>query len=279
MTFIIFVYLTAISQATEPAKGSSLCPRGGCMNQSAEASEVQAPRSLQTPSPTAKAKPPTVRTTHSREGNLPEYYSDKRTAPSTIERVVYVPPKSKNALVQFTSGTLLHAVIDQRIVASPNVPTPVRATVIDANNSGVVFLGEATLDSDLKRVLITFTKIKDPTQKASITVKASALSESGSIGLEGEFHSNAGAFFVAEVASATATALVDTTVERNQNNLGNYVQAPSIANLGKQGVVSALGKTTEKIAQESKSSPQFTETSPYQRIQILITEDAVQPDA
>jgi hypothetical protein len=141
---------------------------------------------------------------------------------------------------------------------------------------GGLFLGEATLDRELKRILFNFTKLRLKDQDAVYTLKAAGLSPRGSIGLEGEYVSQTGKFFIAELASAAAAGFVDSTVNRNQTTFGTYVQEPSLANSGKTAAVTALSKTTDRMAEAARSAPEYTKVPGYQEIQIIIQDDPVE---
>jgi hypothetical protein len=168
---------------------------------------------------------------------------------------------------------MIHAVVDQEIKASPSVPTPVRAMAISSRYKGSYFLGEATLDKELKRVLFHFSKLRIPESDQVYGLSATGLSTRGSVGLEGEYHSQAGKFFIGELASATAAGLLDTTISRQQTSFGGYVQEPTLSNSAKGGAVTALSRTADRMAEGFRQAPEFTEIAGYQEIQIIIQDD------
>lgn len=205
--------------------------------------------------------------------NLPSYYQGiDRSSFKASDKVMYVPQNAIVKLGSVRSGDIFHAVVEQRIKASPGVPTPIRAMVTSGGLKGGFFIGEATLDRELKRILFVFNKVRSSSGKA-YNVRAAGLSPQGSIGLEGEYHSQAGSFFVAELASATAAGMLDSTIARNQNVLGNYVQEPSLSNSAKTGAVTALSRTTDRMAENVRQAPEFTEIEGYQPIQIIVQDD------
>jgi hypothetical protein len=211
------------------------------------------------------------------ESNLPRYYANvDRSEVEASEKVVYVPKASPPKIEGLKSGDVIWAVVEQELVASPSVPTPVRAIAVGGRYKGGIFLGEATLDRELKRVLLSFTKLRLKDRDEVFQLKASGLSPEGSVGLEGEYSSQAGKFFVAELASAAAAGMVDATINRSQTTQGGYVQEPSLSNAGKTAAVSALSKTTERMAEGARGAPEFTKVSGYQEIQVIVQEDPVQ---
>ncbi len=209
--------------------------------------------------------------------NLPIYYQGiDRSGFESSEKVVFVPKSSDIRMKGLKSGDVVWAVVEQEIVASPSVPTPIRAMAIGGEFRGGFFLGEATLDRELKRVLFSFSKLRFKDTPTVYSLKASGLSPKGSVGLEGEYISQAGKFFIAELASAGAAGFMDSTIQRNQTVMGTYVQAPSLANSGKSAAASALSKTTEQMAESVRSAPEYTQVQGYQDIQIIIQEDPVE---
>jgi hypothetical protein len=209
--------------------------------------------------------------------NLPGYYAQvDRSEIEASEKVVYVPKAAPPRLDGLKAGDVVWAVLEQEIVASPSVPTPVRAIAVGGKYKGGIFFGEATLDRELKRVLLTFTKLRLKERDEVFLLKASGLAPKGSVGLEGEYSSQAGKFFVAELASAAAAGMVDATINRTQTAQGGYVQEPTAASFGKTAAVAALSKTTERMAEGARGAPEFTRVNGYQEIQIMVQEDPVE---
>ena len=206
-------------------------------------------------------------------GNLPSYYSGiDRSSMHSSDKVVFVPTNSSVKMSGVKSGDIFSAVIEQEIKASPNVPTPVVARVLNGALQGGLFVGEATLDKDLKRILISFNKVRSDRGQV-YSVRAQGLSQKGSIGLEGEYSSNSGKFFLAELGSATAAGMLDSTINRQQTVNGGYVQEPSLSNSTKAGAVNALSKTTERMAEAARQAPEYTYIEGYQKIQVIVQDD------
>ena len=214
---------------------------------------------------------------HPTKSNLPQYYSHHESSdPVSSDEVVYVAKNGPLKPKGLKSGDLLRAIIDQEITASSSVPTPIRAIVIMGEHKGGILLGEAVLDRELKRVLLTFSKLKLKDQEEVYLIRASGLSMKGSVGLEGDYSTQSKEYFVAELASAAAAGLVDATINRNQTVQGGYVQEPSITNASKNAAVSALSKTTERMAEGARSAPEFTRIDGHQEIQVLLQDDPIQ---
>ena len=209
-------------------------------------------------------------------GNLPAYYDGiDRSNIKASDGVVFVPINAQVHLSSIRKGDMFIAVVDQEIKASPSVPTPIRAMVVSENQKGAYFIGEASLDRELKRVFFNFSSLRLDSG-APYNVMAAGLSPKGSVGLEGEYHTQAGLFFVGELASATAAGVLDSTINRNQTTLGTYVQEPSLANSAKTGAVTALSHSADRLAEQSRQAPEYTDLPGYQQIKIFIKEDPVE---
>jgi len=172
-------------------------------------------------------------------------------------------------------GTILKAFIAQKITASSTVPTPVRARILKGRYKGAFALGYAKLDGELKRVLIDFHSLYFPWRRkqSNYKIKGQALSPTGEIGLTGKFITHEGKFFLAELATATVAGLLDATKERSRNVLGQYEESPSVGNVAKSGAVTALTKTTGRMAERARSAPQYTVVESNQMIQLMITSE------
>lgn len=207
--------------------------------------------------------------------NLPVYLRGiDRSNFKASDRVVFTPQNASIRLAGVKTGDVFRAVIEQQIKASPSVPTPVRAMILSGNLKGGIFVGEATLDRELKRVLLNFSKVRKDNKVYGI--KASGLSLEGSIGLEGEYHSQAGKFFVAELASATTAGFLDATINRNQNAFGTYSQESSLQNSAKSGLVTALSKSADRFAEQARQAPEYTNVKGYQVVQVIVQDEPIE---
>lgn len=207
-------------------------------------------------------------------GNLPDYYRGlDRSDIKASERSVYTSPTGTIKLKEIKTGDVIQAIIEQQIKASPGVPTPIRAIALSGPFRGAVFLGEAILDRELKRILFSFHRLRIRGREETYTLKASGLSPGGSVGLEGQYVSQSGKFFLGELASATAIGVVDANINRTQTNFGTYIQEPSLANVGKQGTITALSRTADRFAEGARNAPEYTELPGFQEIQIIIQDD------
>ncbi|MEK6705768.1 MAG: TrbI/VirB10 family protein [Bdellovibrionota bacterium] len=206
-------------------------------------------------------------------GNLPMYLASGERRPPSSDNIVLEPVKISGALLTgLRAGDVLTAELDQSIKASPSVPTPIRARVTAGRFQGAYVLGSATLDHELKRVLLTFERIRLSGNDKTYQLKASGLALSGQVGLEGDYHTQEGFYFVAELGAVATAGYVDATTTRTQNLLGGYQAEPSAANAAKQSAVQALSKSAERLAERARNAPEYTEIEGGRAIQIILQE-------
>lgn len=204
--------------------------------------------------------------------NLPSYYSssDRDLEISNASRIIENYKETPVKLGDVQIGDVYSALIEQEIICSAATKAPVRALITSGKMRGSLLVGEASLDAELKRVLLNFNKIRPKGMDTVFDIKAVGLSRSGSIGIVGRYHTNSGKFFIAELLSAGTAGFVDATIPRSQNALGNYVQEISVQNSGKAAAISALSKTTERMADQVRKAPEYTQVDGYQEIRVLI---------
>jgi hypothetical protein len=204
-------------------------------------------------------------------GNLPSYLKGSRSSSGNEAVAVLVPDKVTGALLPgLRAGDILAAELEQSIKASPSVPTPIRARITAGRFIGAVVLGAATLDRELKRVLLSFDHLRLSGSDTGYQLKATGLALNGQVGLEGEHHAEEGSYLLAELGAATAAGYADATTSRSPSILGGYQTEPSAANAVKQGAVQALSKTADRFAERVRSAPEYTEIEGGRAIQIII---------
>lgn len=212
-----------------------------------------------------------------KQSNLPLYYQgvtfeNCKASGKSVVSVSNTSVKMKG----LKSGDVVRAVIDQEITASSTVSSPIIAIATSTRYKGSSFLGEATLDQELKRVLLVFHKLRLKENDQVYSLKAAGVSLSGKVGLTGNYHSESGKFFLAELASALTAGLLDSTINRQQTTFGGYVAEPSLVNSVKTGTVTALSKTADHSAESLRRSPEYTEVDGFQEIKIIIQDDPVE---
>jgi hypothetical protein len=208
------------------------------------------------------------------KGNLPGYYSDLSSRPISSKSESILPSsKVLLGLPGILIGDLLQAEIQESAIAFSDSKAPIRAIVTSSKLKGALLLGEASLEKNSKRILIRFNKIRKPRSEESYPLSASALDEAGILGLKGELITGESTYFAAEFLAAGAAGFADSTVERNQNNLGNYVDEPSLSNATKKAFASSLMRTADRFAEKLKSVPEYSILNGPIAIQVLIEDE------
>lgn len=87
--------------------------------------------------------------------------------------------------------------------------------------------------------------------------------------------SSEGRFFAGEFTAAAAAGYADSTIERSQNVLGNYVEQPGPSTFAKKALAAALSKTSERFAEKLKNVPEYSILEGPFPVQILITDQPI----
>lgn len=186
---------------------------------------------------------------------------------------VILPSSQKGIyLKNLRIGDVIKAEIPESLFAFPESKAPVRAKVQSGDLKGSLFLGEATLEKNSKRILIEFKKYRPARGQENYQLLASVLDSRGILGIEGQYVNQEPKFFAAEFLAAGAAGYADASIERGQNAFGNYVDAPNADTVSKKALSSALSKTAEKFAEKIKSAPEYSILEGPVEIQILVTE-------
>ena len=285
----LLVLISHQSLALPPPRGTSLCASGDCEFwdvplgtrpekrsielKNEEKTRVETPKSVQK---RPILVPKTIKNTPIQDengGNLPHFYHTT-VAPRDIEGVVYVPVRKAKILSEARIGDSYRAVIAQRLKVSSQTPQPIRATVIEGSLKGSLVMGEAHLDSELKRIFLTFSKIRTAHDRKVYEFKGSGLALDGRVGIEGEYHGSSGKLLISEAITAFGAAALDSTIQRTQNQFGAYQNEPSLSNAMKSGAVGSTSRILEKANNASKNPPEFTEMDGFQEIMILVEQEA-----
>jgi hypothetical protein len=166
-------------------------------------------------------------------------------------------------------GDVIDAVVEESLFAFIDSKAPVRAKVISGRLKGCIFFGTASLEKNSKRIVIDFSTLI-PKSKETYSVSAQALDTFGILGIEGEYKTEEAKFFTAEFLAAAAASYADASVERSQNALGNYVEAPGADTMGKKALGGALSKTAERFAEKVRQAPAYSVLQGPVVIRILV---------
>lgn len=208
--------------------------------------------------------------TTSRSGNLPSYYSTKRSYNSEVNPVL-LPNKAQSIVnTQLFPGELLTADITESLIAFADTKAPIRAKITSGKLKGSIIIGEATLEKNSKRILITFNRLRSIQNNTMWQLSAQALDYKGILGIEGEYVSGEQKYFGAEFLASAAAGYADSTVEREQTALGAYVEKPGVDTHTKKALASALSKTAERFSEKLKQAPEYSVLVGTFNINILV---------
>jgi hypothetical protein len=209
----------------------------------------------------------------SNDSTLPEEYFRKSGPFVAGDKSVYTSVK-KVSLNGMLRGVKFEAVINEAISVSQTVTNPVSGLIVSGEYAGSTVVGDARLDKDLHRVLIDFTFITLKDKRETYSFKGAALGEKG-IGLYGDYHTQSGMFLIGEFASAAAAGFSDAQIDRSTTLSGGYIAAPTVSNAAMSGLTASLSKTSDKFAQGAAGMSDHTDTDPYQKISVIVTEEPV----
>lgn len=166
-----------------------------------------------------------------------------------------ITPKGLIKHPSLKPGMHLVVEIEHTVISFAESKTPVIAKILNKGFDGMVLIGEASLEPNSKNITITFNRLSSQTENAVYQLLGSAHAE-------GEYHTNSDKLFVAEFLSAAAAGFVESSVQRDQGVLGNYIEKPSVENHVRRGVGEALGKSSERFAERVRSAREFSVLSP-----------------
>lgn len=243
----------------------------GQMRQSLIQSSL-APEILQS-GPELKTTPKAVKNSNG-PGNLPSYLRVPSHSSQGADSRIQVPTaKTGYKFTELKPGDVIQAQILESAVAFLDAKAPVRALIHHGQLKGSIFLGEATLEKNSKRILINFSKFRKPNDETTYQLSASVLDSKGILGLEGKLISGEPTYFAGELVAAGAAGYADSTVERNQNAFGNNVDVPSTSNYAKKAIASALSRTADRFSEKLKSAPEYSFLEGPIQIQVIITDE------
>jgi len=276
MNFIFLMFSISTAFGATPPKGVSLIKESNgnfgatnFKNDETTISNNDQPRIETVRLRKSSAKISSTSTDGSLSTNLPNYALTQKRSDFRASDQGIVVLKNKDKLKGVSSGDVIHAIVNQEIIATSTLPTTVRALALNGRLKGSYFVGEAILDKALKRVLLEFKSI-NLSGGGIYSVEAEGQSLEGMRGVEGEYHTSEGLYFAGEMMAATSAGVLDSTIQRNQNVLGNYVQEPSLTNSAKTGAVTALAKTADRFAERGRQAPEYTVTKPDFEIRIIL---------
>lgn len=210
------------------------------------------------------------------KGNLPSYYSKYSRNPSFGENPVIVPTQLRKQIFSGVRlGDTIPARIDSGLLAFPDSKVPVRAVVTQGPFKGSVFLGEASLEKNSKRIMVQFNRFRPERETTSYSMSGNAYAVDGMLGLEGKHHSGEAKYFTAELIAAFAAGYADSLVEREKTPFGQTIEEPSVANAGRKATANAMSRTADRFAEKTRTASEFVTLTGPVRIDILIQDQPI----
>ena len=215
------------------------------------------------------------------ESNLPKYLAVVDRREFRIDAPLSIQPASKSydKLPGIHSGDRLDAVIMENLTVSANSAVPVSAEILEGPLKGGLFLGEAVLEDDLKRIRIDFKSLRLPKTNQTVMITATAMRKGGEYALEGDFTASDTKFLAGQVVAGTAAGFVGTTLERPTPVAGPFYETPNLANAGKNAIIGGLAETAKRMGERATRAPGYTILKGPIEIQVLVLGDAIQKDS
>lgn len=206
------------------------------------------------------------------QGNLPSYYAGRNI--SQIDESPIVLPTNRQSILNgnLLLGEVVIAEIKESLIAFAEAKAPIRAVIRSGKLKDSVLVGDATLEKNSKRILISFNKLRSGNTNQGWQLVGNVLDQKGILGIEGKLISGEEKYFAAEFLAAAAAGYADATVQRDQNAFGGYNEKPGTDTFSKKALSSALSKTADRFADKLKSVPEFSVLEGPIEIQVLITE-------
>lgn len=235
--------------------------------------DAPAARSLEEPKTHRQPPSAPARNPPAPAGNLPSYL--RSGARLSQESPIILPAENPGLkLAEISTGDLLIATIPEGLLAYQGSKSPVRALITKGPLKGGALTGEATLEKNSKRIVITFKNLRPPKDQDIYELQAHAVDGQGLLGVAGEYHSDESWFFAGELIAAGASGLADTQISRDQNQFGNYVPEPTMGNAAKKAGATAAARTADHFAEKIKSAPEYSTLAGPIQIRVLIMSPA-----
>lgn len=190
-------------------------------------------------------------------GNLDPEIKSNIILEASGSRVILPSAKVKRTHPGLRPGEVLTAVIEESLMAFSESKIPVRAKIVSGPLKNSIFLGEASLEKNSKRITIEFKRFLPSGEDGEYAVLAQAHDSQGLLGVEGRYVTEEQKYFFAEFFSVFASAMADASIHRSQNAWGNYVEEPSTDTITKKAGASALAKSPERWAEKAQAVPGY----------------------
>lgn len=178
--------------------------------------------------------------------------------------------KSGMKYTKIKPGEVVEAEVMETLIALPDMKVPARAVIKNGPLKGTIFLGEASLEPNTKRVLVDFKGVRPPGDEDVYDIDGKALDLTGAIGIEGEYNSQEAKLFSAQFFLSLVTGWTEASISRDKNAWGTYQDVPGADTQAKRAVGEATSKSAERFAEKVKSAPAYSVVRGPTLIQVMI---------
>lgn len=204
-------------------------------------------------------------------GNLPKEYTYRNKKESTKSVLLQVPAGSSERFRGLIPGDEVNVLVSHSVIAFPDEKTPVVGQVMDGMHRGIRLVGEASLESNTKRIFVEFKKVIS--KEKSFATKALGLSESREQGLDGEYHSREMEYFGGDFLASFSAGYFDGLIPRRANIFGQLETTPTVENAVKSGLASSSLSTANRFRDKLKKVPEFSELKGPFRLKVVFLDD------
>lgn len=211
---------------------------------------------------------------------LPSFYlqtSKSEGELSGAEEGSWKAEEKPEVLTNLLKGTRLRAWITKELWVSSGVPQPIQAQITQGEYQKARLLGQAERHPDIEdRVLLSFHTLHFPgRRKKNYTLEAVGMELSGASGLQGKVFSSTHQVLGAALLSNAGQAVTEASIPRQRNRWGEYVEEPSISQLGKKAASGAFSQMTQYFTNQLGKIPGFVQVPSFQVIEVEIQKTPV----
>lgn len=168
-------------------------------------------------------------------------------------------------------GDQFECLISQDIIGYVGSLSPVSAEVLSGPYKGSKFIGNATMDSQTKKVIVAFNKLVLSSQKSVLTLAASLQDTDGALGVKGAHSSRYWSYFFTAVLSRAAQGYASSQVDQSRNFFGDFVPQPTTKNAAKVAAAEAAAQTAQILEDEVRNRPEYTTVKGPLLTRVFIT--------
>lgn len=219
----------------------------------------------------SKARPP-LSASSGLTSNLPAHYLVSQFSKQTdTESFTLLPTDSiKEKLKSIRPGDILRAQVEHSVIAFADEKAPVVARIMSGSLASSRLVGFSRLESNSNRVFIDFELLSPKSKTSSFSFKGTALTELGTPGFEGIYHSKEAKYFAGDFISTFMAAYFDAQVPKYMNPFGGTVEDTSMNSATKKALSQSAMSSAERFREKLKKFPEFSELKGPFEIQVLV---------